>query len=282
MRCSDSPFARRAVARGVALEGDVELMLANASLWTVAATITTAGRTGVIARGARPDHQVARGRDPRGAHRARADRAQPRAVARGAANHGFPGLGPDETEARYAAKIERDRRAFHGLKSLSVKLAAPRADRNRPVSIVVRALGRASRSARPTAAGPARVRRCSSRRSRRAVLGVGDVDEREAPAQPGHVDELLVVAAGVDVGPADGRAQAHVVDRRVLAAGRVDLARRASRGGRAACAAGRAGSRRAWGSRARAAAARRPRSRSRPRAARRRAASSSRPARGSA
>ena len=43
----------------------------------------------------------------------------------GSSDHGFPGLGAEETEARYAEEIDRDRRVFHGLRSLSIKLDRP-------------------------------------------------------------------------------------------------------------------------------------------------------------
>ena len=108
---------------GVAFEGDVELMLANAALWTQAAKITDAGRTGVITPEVRA--QII----------SLLDAAIPEALAdleqttrrrdlwrAGAGEHGFHGLGPDETEARYAEELERDRRLYHGLRSLSAKI----------------------------------------------------------------------------------------------------------------------------------------------------------------
>src|SRR3954447_13366128 len=60
------------------------------------------------------------------------------------------------------------------------------------------------------------------------VLGVGDVDEGEAAAQPAHVDPLPDVGGRVDVGPADRGADHLPPLLRVRAAGRVDaVARRA-------------------------------------------------------
>jgi len=111
---------------GVAFEGDVELMLANAALWKQAATITSAGRTGVISSEVR-DQIIGL-----------LDEAIPEALAdldettrnremwrAGASEHGFPGLDADETEVRFAEEIDRDRRVFRGLESLSVKLDRP-------------------------------------------------------------------------------------------------------------------------------------------------------------
>ena len=108
---------------GVAFEGDVELMLANAALWTQAAKITNAGRTGIITGEVRT--QIL----------ALLDEAIPEALAglekttrsrdlwrAGSCAHGFPGLDDEETEAHYAEEIDRDRRIFHGLRSLSAKL----------------------------------------------------------------------------------------------------------------------------------------------------------------
>ncbi len=108
---------------GVAFEGDVELMLANAALWTQAATITRAGRTGVITGEVRrqildlldaaiPEALADLGRATRSRELWRA----------GSRVHGFPGLGAAETESRYTEEIDRDRRVFHGLRSLSAKL----------------------------------------------------------------------------------------------------------------------------------------------------------------
>ena len=108
---------------GVDFEGDVELMLANAELWIEAAKVTSAGRTGVITAEVRA--QIL----------ALLDEAIPEALAdleqatrsrelwrAGSAAHGFPGLGAEGTEARYAEEIDRDRRTVQGLRSLSAKL----------------------------------------------------------------------------------------------------------------------------------------------------------------
>jgi hypothetical protein len=111
---------------GAAFEGDVELMLANAALWTQAAGITSAGRTGLITD------------ELRAQINALLDEAIPEALAdleqatrhrelwrAGSSEHGFPQLGEEATEARYAEEIERDRRVLHGLQSLAAKLDRP-------------------------------------------------------------------------------------------------------------------------------------------------------------
>src|SRR5829696_10533183 len=66
-----------------------------------------------------------------------------------------------------------------------------------------------------------------------AVLWVGPVPEGERPAQPSHVDPVLVVAERIDVRPADRRAERDAPHPAVLAAaGVVEAARRAAHGPR--------------------------------------------------
>lgn len=105
-------------------EGNVALMLENAVLWLRAADITGAGVSGRL-----PDtlwSEVA----------ALLDEAIPEAIrdlwntihARdgwfdGVAGHGFPGLGRDDTEARYGEYIDGARELLSALQSLDAKLA---------------------------------------------------------------------------------------------------------------------------------------------------------------
>jgi hypothetical protein len=115
-----------ALGCSVAVEGDVELMLANAALWTQAARITNAGRTGVIAGAVRDqialllDEAIAEALEDLEATRRARDLWRA-----GDALSGLPGLDADETEARYAAELDRGRRIFHGLNSLAAKLSLP-------------------------------------------------------------------------------------------------------------------------------------------------------------
>lgn len=104
----------------------MELMLANAALWTQAARITNAGRTGVIAGEVRGliavllDEAI-----PEVLEDLEATRRARDLWRAGDVLSGLPGLDADETEARYAAELDRGRRIFHGLNSLAAKLSLP-------------------------------------------------------------------------------------------------------------------------------------------------------------
>ena len=104
----------------------MELMLANAALWTQAARITNAGRTGVIAGEVRCliavllDEAIPEVLEDLDATRRARDLWRA-----GDVHSGLPGLRADETEARYAAELDRGRRTFHGLNSLAAKLSLP-------------------------------------------------------------------------------------------------------------------------------------------------------------